>query len=228
MADKKKFDFVKVLETIHLTHLKNLAENNLSTNNGNQFFCVDTYTALKTFISKSLKGRSIEKDVCIAFAHMVYGWMPTILNEANDEIGKWADKDWARIKVCLKKVESGEKLSIGELKNVMALTNNSIVGTSKLLHFINPDVYPIYDSRVFHAIRKLARDKKKTEDSNTVNDVNKYFAYVECVHRVINEDEDGQSLIKMKKQLKEGGFVDDEASNVRVIEVLLYINGKEE
>jgi hypothetical protein len=225
MVETMKFDFIKALGMIHL---KNLTEINLSQKNENRFFCVDTYTALKNFISKSLDKQSFEKDECIAFAHMVYGWMPTILNDANDEIGTWANDDWVKIKGCLEKARSGENFGVDELKNVMVLTNNSIVGTSKLLHFINPNVYPIYDSRVFHAIRKLAGDKKKTEDSNTVNDENKYLAYVGWVHRVINEDKEGQSLIEMKTQLKEKGFVKDEASNVRVVEVLLYINGKEE
>lgn len=223
MADEMKFDFIKALDSIRLM---DLAKINLPANNGNRFFYIDTYTALKTFTSKTFDELSIEKDVCIAFAHMVYGWMPTILNEANGEIGAWTKDDWEKIKVCLEKAKSGEILGINELKNVMVLTNNSIVGTSKLLHFINPHVYPIYDSRVFHAIRKLTGDKKATENSSTVNDENKYIAYLKWVHRVINEDV--SSLLKMKKLLKEHGFVDDDVTSVRVIEVFLYINGKEE
>lgn len=223
MADEMKFDFFKVLESIHL---KNLANIKLPIDNENRFFYLDTYKALKAFISKALEELPIEKDLCIALAHMVYGWMPTILNETNDKIRAWTKNNWSEIKRSLEKAKSGKNLSKNELNNVMVLTNNSIVGTSKLLHFINSNVYPIYDSRVFHAIRKLAGDKKKTEDSSTVNDENKYIAYVEWIHRIINDDV--RSLVKIKKQLKESGFIDNDVSNVRVIEVLLYIYGKQE
>ncbi|MFW2083541.1 hypothetical protein ACNPQK_21555 [Acinetobacter guillouiae] len=49
----------------------------------------------------------------------------------------------------LNKVKNGEVISIKEINLLKQAFNNSLVGTSKLLHFINPNKYAIWDSRVF-------------------------------------------------------------------------------
>jgi len=65
----------------------------------------------------------------LVLAHAVYGWMPTILKSYNLNGLAVAD------------------IRGGFLPEKPAL-NNSWVGTSKLFHFLAPEVWPIWDSRV--------------------------------------------------------------------------------
>lgn len=71
-----------------------------------------------------------------------YSWMPTIPNNSNfsnnDEVLK-----------ILNKAKLGESsLSGYELEKLQIACNNSLIGVSKLLHFINPHKYAIWDRKV--------------------------------------------------------------------------------
>lgn len=80
----------------------------------------------------------------IISSHFVYGWMPTILKFKNTNIKE--------VLIYLNKARSNHLLSEKELLEIKACVNNSMVGTSKLLHFINPQIYAIWDSRVLRYI----------------------------------------------------------------------------
>ena len=66
------------------------------------------------------------------------------------------------------KVKSGDiemdnlELYAQDFENLRVLTNNSYVGMSKVLHFINPELFCIYDSRVLAKIKKITGIKKIT------------------------------------------------------------------
>lgn len=66
------------------------------------------------------------------------------------------------------KVKSGDikmdnlELHTQDFENLRLLTNNSYVGMSKVLHFINPELFCIYDSRVLAKIKKITGIKKMT------------------------------------------------------------------
>ena len=78
-------------------------------------------------------------------AHIVYGWMPTILKlnfESKERLG-----ECAKILNSVKNCE--EIISNDDLKTLAKPINNgSLIGTSKLLHFIEPTKYAIWDSNV--------------------------------------------------------------------------------
>jgi thermostable 8-oxoguanine DNA glycosylase len=42
-----------------------------------------------------------------------------------------------------------------DFENLKGFTNNSYVGMSKVLHFINPELFCIYDSRIVKRLRKV-------------------------------------------------------------------------
>ena len=71
-----------------------------------------------------------------------YSWMPTILKRSNlsniDQVTK-----------ILNNVKQSIEISDDDLLLLKEFSNNSLVGASKLLHFINPEDYAIWDSRVF-------------------------------------------------------------------------------
>jgi hypothetical protein len=48
----------------------------------------------------------------------------------------------------LNQVKQGRIIEDNEYQFLIGLINNSIVGVSKLLHFIKPNLYAIFDSRV--------------------------------------------------------------------------------
>jgi hypothetical protein len=79
----------------------------------------------------------------VAFA---YSWMPTIPNidiqksKLNDDLEFWKTLMYLKNGMEINRRKLLEKL----VPNI----NNSIVGTSKVLHFIAPDYVPILDSKV--------------------------------------------------------------------------------
>ena len=76
-------------------------------------------------------------------AHAVYGWMPTVLKTV--EVSGFFLIDQNPIYV-LRKTHLFEDL-IERLPSKSPI-NNSWIGLSKFLHFLNPEVFPIWDSRV--------------------------------------------------------------------------------
>lgn len=95
---------------------------------------------IKYFETKSL----IEKHHFIIGSHFVYGWMPTILTLKMENIDQ--------ILELLNDAKKGKILNQIELATLKTSINNSMVGLSKLLHFINPLNYAIWDSRIFKYI----------------------------------------------------------------------------
>jgi hypothetical protein len=74
----------------------------------------------------------------------VYGWMPRIL-----EVGRSADR-------CLTFARANDvakKLNDGTASIDPPFVNQSIVGTSKFLHFWNPNEFAIWDSRVRRGLK---------------------------------------------------------------------------
>ena len=98
------------------------------------------------------------KDV-VRLAVLSYGWMPT-MNK-----GKFIDNDieLTLIKdylVEIQRTKSRQKaidIAFRRTKasaDFLRLTNNSVVGLSKALHIIRPDVFPIIDSHLLNGLRQ--------------------------------------------------------------------------
>ncbi len=104
-------------------------------------------------------------------ALMVYGWMPRVLRinpihsqsatmgivvARNATIANYKDVNIQHIADCL----------------------HSLVGASKLLHFINPDVFPIWDS-------KIQAFCGRSNSHNAMDKLENYQQYVGEVHSII-------------------------------------------
>jgi hypothetical protein len=85
--------------------------------------------------------RNITKHNLIISINFTYGWMPTKFDFRSDNF-----KEAINI---LNQAKKGEILKSEQLEILKALFNNSLVGTTKLLHFINPNKFAIWDSRVY-------------------------------------------------------------------------------
>ena len=94
------------------------------------------------FVNHSLNDRSDFWKI-VAFAS---SWMPTIPNidiqqsKLNDDLEFWENLN------CLRNGSEIDRKAF--LEKLVPNINNSVVGTSKVLHFIAPDYVPILDSKV--------------------------------------------------------------------------------
>ena len=85
---------------------------------------------------KATSRLALEKDrsSLIGVAHLAYGWMPRMLKIHQE--GFNFQNAWHSIE--------DNSTEIEFLLSLKGLINNSIVGASKVLHFIRPDYYPIF------------------------------------------------------------------------------------
>ena len=106
-------------------------------------------------------------------ANFIYGWMPRVLRL------NLMDSDMTYYLGLINEVKSGYELKDQELLSVKTLMNNSLVGASKLLHFINPYKYAIWDS---HILKYISGNKT----SYGIDKVHYYNEYLKGLKEVIN------------------------------------------
>ena len=96
----------------------------------------------------------------LQLATVVYGWMPRILRLDPEHLDKAIDAfRQARA--------THQDASDFELVDNVGACLHSVVGASKLLHFANPEVFPIWDSNVERF--RLRRGTNPSEPSHATN-----------------------------------------------------------
>ena len=109
-----------------------------------------------------------------------------------------------------------DEITASDLEVLSKCFNNSIVGTSKLLHFIYPDKYPIWDSNVC----KYFTDGEPF--SYRVNKVSNYLKYIDFCNGLIENNKEGIAEIQ-KEFITE---FDLEISKMRTLELIFFQVGK--
>lgn len=107
---------------------------------------------------------SLGRHHLIIAANFTYGWMPTILDfrsEGFDDAVTYLDR-----------ARTSGNLQVDELYAMMCLVNNSMVGASKLLHFVSPAMYAIWDRRVADYLGAALENGKRAAEQ--------YDAYNQC------------------------------------------------
>jgi len=150
----------------------------------------------------------------VALLHMVYAWMPRMLRV--DLLNGINQQERARILKLLTKAQRGQVLDAGELETVMIFSNKSAVGASKVLHLLNPNTYPIWDSRVANEFlwKKVAQ--------STLNKADRYVAYQEQMLKWSKDTDVKRSCARLRKLnplLKK-------ASQMRLMELVLFRRAK--
>ncbi len=85
--------------------------------------------------------------------HIVYGWMPTIPDW--DRIMAIGDDEGKTMKLLQSlNVATHGPLAPEQLDSIVSFCNESYIGASKFLHFLSPQVFPIWDLRVAKAFLK--------------------------------------------------------------------------
>ncbi|MGI2026683.1 MULTISPECIES: hypothetical protein [unclassified Endozoicomonas] len=146
----------------------------------------------------------------VALSHMVYGWMPTILSlHISEETG--ALEGTALI---LQKAKQEGSLSYDDLSQLKALVNNSMVGASKLLHFVAPEHFPIWDSKVYRFCHKQEPHQYR------VNSIDEYLTYLDQLKKLSEDErfpEFHNSVI---------GKLGYEVTPMRAIELVMFLNAE--
>lgn len=155
------------------------------------------------FLNYFQNQETINLENLIIGISFTYSWMPTILKSIKLENSE-------KILSILNEVKSGKKIDEKQLEILKNAFNNSLVGTSKLLHFINPKQYAIWDSRVFRFLNNEEPHKYKLEKPKT------YLEYLDFIENLKSEKafETFYNLMKRK--------VGYEISEYRALELAFF------
>lgn len=147
----------------------------------------------------------ITKHNLVIGINFVYGWMPTIFDFRSDNFNE-------AIEILNKAKNGTEIITVSDLTLLKGLFNNSLVGSTKLLHFINPNKYAIWDSRVY---RYLTNNNRY----NQIENCNNYLDYLTFCKELITLEE----FDSLKIQIE--GSVGYPMTAYRIVDLILYLNG---
>jgi hypothetical protein len=167
-----------------------------------------SYRAIREFFAAKA-AFTISDFVC--GTHMVYGWMPTALdlypNPPNIGLQGGAD--------LLTKAKVAGTLSDDEIGQLAQLVNKSVVGASKLLHFVAPRVFAIWDSRIYRFLFRQAAHHYR------VNVVNTYRNYLSHLHQLREDPRFAVFHTSVNDKL---GYA---VSDLRALEMVMFLNSPE-
>ncbi|HPD82237.1 MAG: DUF6308 family protein [Alphaproteobacteria bacterium] len=170
----------------------------------------DNYTRVYPSLIKLFEqNEELSFDDIVCACHVVYGWMPTML-----KFNKFG-KDNSELSNLINKIRNTGKADLMELNQIKYFVNNSIVGVSKLLHILRPDIFPIWDSKIYKA---LFRSKKAY--GYNVNNVQSYVTYIDEIKKTIKHPEFKIAHERVNRNL---GY---DVSAVRACEIILFQSTK--
>lgn len=163
------------------------------------------YISYPEFLKYFSDLKTITRHNLIIGINFTYGWMPTIFDFRSDNFKEALD--------ILNNAKTGVKPTVENLVLLKGLLNNSLVGTTKLLHFINPNYFAIWDSRVY---RYLTNQEPY---DNRIGNCNTYIDYLAFCDYLTNQSEfeSLQKIIESKIGYSMTAF--------RVAELVMYSNG---
>jgi hypothetical protein len=159
LSEKSKPEIIEQLTKI---------ANNIDSTKENYF---QSYTHFLNYF-KNLDSINLE-NIFIGIS-FTYSWMPTILKSIKLENSE-------KVISILNDVKTGKQINEEQLSILKTSFNNSLVGTSKLLHFINPNQYAIWDSRVFRFLNNEEPHKYKLEKPEV------YIEYLKFIENLKSE-----------------------------------------
>jgi hypothetical protein len=169
---------------------------------------IRSYPEIISFFSNL---RTIALREFIIGAHVVYGWMPTILTLNEPPTGFQIIIDM------LNNVKQGQYLDKNSLIRLQSVINNSLVGASKLLHFIRPDNYAIWDSRVYRFWSKSTPHHYRLQDPDA------YLSYLTNCQQISNTY--GFDVLHDRINAKMG-YRDYKVTTLRAIEWVAYMTDR--
>lgn len=173
------------------------------------------YATSYPYLVNALQGRSIDAAAYVQAAHMVYGWMPTVLELRAQKPAQ----PFVLEAALLERARNGDELTAKELTDLARSVNNSIVGASKLLHFVRPDRYAIWDSKVYAYLRSV---EQPTWHRKVYHDDVNQFARYEPFMRDLRAFVTRPAFHTVHQQVNDAfGYP---VTALRAAEVLMYAN----
>lgn len=151
---------------------------------------------------------SLKLGDVVCGAHMVYGWMPTIL-----ELDLNREKiDLDKTLQTLNDAKSGNDVSTEQISDLASFINNSIIGASKLLHFVAPYCFPIWDSKIYFFIHE------NYPYHSRVNSIKKYIEYIDILKNLKQNENFTNFYNSVQRKI---GY---EISPLRSLELVMFLN----
>ena len=137
-----------------------------------------TYEATRElFIKTPLK---IFDDILIKIG-LAYSWMPTI-----PRFGKLDKTEERTLLKAMQKLQQNKETELKDLLHLLIpLCNNSIAGSSKVLHFTNPEKMPILDNNVRKGWNKFFEDEIKAKNISKIPHLNPKPTQRPCFNSVL-------------------------------------------
>ncbi len=140
--------------------------------------------------------------------NFTYGWMPTIFHFRSDK--------FEEALLILNNAKKGIIPKHDEIQILIKLFNNSLVGTTKLLHFINPSVFAIWDSRVYRYLTGLEAYHHR------INSYEDYLIYLNFLKEITSNPQYDSLHVSICKK------TNTEMTKFRSAELIMYVNGKKQ
>jgi hypothetical protein len=147
----------------------------------------------------------ITSENVIIGANFTYGWMPTMLRLKNSNFEEAAE--------VLRQAKFREALTNRDMQVLIDLMNNSIVGVSKLLHFVNPEDYAIWDSRVaayldpdmsYYSFQRTATYREYLAQCCEVSQMNGFSSFKQTIDRKVGRSVTALRAIELVMYSKGG------------------------
>jgi hypothetical protein len=155
----------------------------------------------------------VEWQHAVIALHIVYGWMPRMPDFALPEKLTVDQQKRKKVVEFLNKAKSGT-LGVNEIEYLKTnLINNSIIGTSKVLHLLAPEKYAIWDK---HVATAWFRHK---HSYSYYNSSEKYLAYIDTLKKWLTEKQISSQQFSSVRELSQHlGKV----SQLRLLELVLF------
>jgi len=163
------------------------------------------HVSYKEFVEFFASKKELSPHDLVIGAYFTYGWMPRMLELKGDIDALTSIANKSRKK---------EGISRDEFSHFARTINGSVVGASKLLHFICPEKHAIWDSRVYRYLHQEAPYQYRLEAPDA------YWDYLAFLDTLVTD-----SRFKRFK-LKVDNAVGYPVTDKRACELLMFTKGK--
>ena len=125
---------------------------------------------------------------------------------------RFRSQDFDSAVTILNAVKSGSPIGEWELNLLKSLIDNSMVAVSKLLHFVQPDLYVIWDRRVYTYVHGRYSQYRIQKPRN-------YLAFLDNCREITLDDRFKLVHASMNRKI---GY---EVSPLRALELVMYWHG---
>ena len=151
-------------------------------------------------------------DAIVAL-HIVYGWMPTIPGTALRTVPTWECEQRENLLRILERASSGETLTHDDVVSVQSFCNRSVIGASKLLHFLCPGQNPIWDRNVARVFAP-----ELPQNYPALNNVKRWLIFRDRLLECIGDTE----VLGIVEELRQLQPDLNNVSALRIVELVLF------